>query len=931
MAKKIFRRSVGTLLILLAILVLRLPMGLDASKTNTQSDFLMDNDILVKYTGTAETVSVPDSVKEIGEEAFSGNSVLKKITLPKNLEKISYGAFYECSSLEKIAIPDKCNTIETAAFGNCVSLKEVSMGANLKSLGNGVFVGCSSLKKISSASPDYICTNSAIYNKDKTKLIEVLPTLKSDNFKIASSTKTIMPYAFYGCNKIKSVTLPTDIAEIPSYSFSNCNGLKNISLPYSVLNIDAKAFENCSNLTNVFIPESVSYIHSTAFDGCPKLSVDAPTGCYAYNWFKQFDNSDVAITDSEDNDNDVISDDSDEENKEDKENTSDNKQPSENKDGKQLFEIHTVSGNNIGQTRVVGRNAVFFIDNTEAPVSEENITGSEASLPLDNPDFSDFDFIPEDNNLKGSLLFKLSIVDNKIAGKAFYGDTSLTSYEIPENITSIGDFSFARTGLETIVIPDGVTSIGYGAFYHCDNLKNIVVPSSVTRIEASAFDMTRMMDNFKKYGSSDFMILGDGILVAYKGKESSVHIPDGVKQIGANCFENNKSVSEVYLPDSIVSIGEDAFNGCSSLKYLSGGMNLKTIEDRAFMNCPLETVRIVESVENIGLRAFDYSDSDISENKKVAYFYGDDLPKIYYGKLSSRLTNEDYRKDALSDVKIAVVSNENINLKGTVLDKDLSGFSGIICVTAVKNSGLSNGTLKIIGNTLSYEEALDFSVPDTVLVFGKEYDLSQDELSVSLNEVLSNHIDETSEAQNSESEETDTINMDEYVSFGGSDDLYKIEIAYDEHPSEEISRAYYRAFSQSVPSNVISFDINVHKKDSDIYLSKFGKQMLKVSTDVPSIATQGKLHLVCLDDDGQLEEVKYVNVNDESGNKLEFSVNHTGKFAFYSIKSESDGMNMDDSPDTGDHSIEPKLFLAIGLFLAGIAMFLIKGKKKYIV
>ena len=60
------------------------------------------------------------------------------------------------------------------------------------------------------------------------------------------------------------------------------------------------------------------------------------------------------------------------------------------------------------------------------------------------------------------------------------------AYTIPDGIESIAGSAFSGcSGLTSVTIPDGVTSIGYGAFSGCSGLTSVVIPSSVTRIEGS--------------------------------------------------------------------------------------------------------------------------------------------------------------------------------------------------------------------------------------------------------------------------------------------------------------------------------------------------------------------------------------------------------------------------------------------------------------
>lgn len=97
---------------------------------------------------------------------------------------------------------------------------------------------------------------------------------------------------------------------------------------------------------------------------------------------------------------------------------------------------------------------------------------------------------------------------------------------------------------------------------------------------------------------------GDGILLAYKGKEAQVRIPEGIRQIGPEVFQGHTEITSLTLPDSLEIIGEAAFADCDNLRQVSGMSGVRIIRDRAFYHCPLEWVVLPASVESVGLGAF---------------------------------------------------------------------------------------------------------------------------------------------------------------------------------------------------------------------------------------------------------------------------------------------------------------------------------------
>ena len=134
---------------------------------------------------------------------------------------------------------------------------------------------------------------------------------------------------------------------------------------------------------------------------------------------------------------------------------------------------------------------------------------------------------------------------------------------LPESLTSIGDnaFTYCR-GLTSITIPDSVTSIGYRAFHACSGLTSITIPDSVTSIGHEAFSGCSKLTS---------VIIGNGVTsIGDSAFEScfnlaSITIPDSVTSIGSSTFSGCKSLTSITIPDSVTSIGESAFRGCSGL------------------------------------------------------------------------------------------------------------------------------------------------------------------------------------------------------------------------------------------------------------------------------------------------------------------------------------------------------------------------------
>ena len=87
-----------------------------------------------------------------------------------------------------------------------------------------------------------------------------------------TSDDVIGDYAFSGCSRLTSLTIPSSVTEIGKSAFNGCSGLTSLTLPSSVTRISESAFEGCSGLTSHTIPSSVTSIGRSAFKGCSGLT-----------------------------------------------------------------------------------------------------------------------------------------------------------------------------------------------------------------------------------------------------------------------------------------------------------------------------------------------------------------------------------------------------------------------------------------------------------------------------------------------------------------------------------------------------------------------------------------------------------------------------------------------------------------------------------
>ena len=254
------------------------------------------------YCSGLTSITIPDSVTRIGNQAFQGCNGLTSVTIGNSVTSIGSEAFSYCRGLTSITIGNSVTSIGDRAFSGCSGLSSVKIPDSVTSIGLSAFQGCYKLVEVINNSSLNIVKGSSGFggvgqyalNVKKGGASEIVNkdgylfyTYDNTNYLlgyVGSDTQLTLPsyfngqgyeiyvYAFNGCRGLTSVIIGNSVTSIGDSAFSGCSGLTSVIIGNSVTSIGDSAFSGCSGLTSVTIPDSVTSIGSRAFYNCSGLT-----------------------------------------------------------------------------------------------------------------------------------------------------------------------------------------------------------------------------------------------------------------------------------------------------------------------------------------------------------------------------------------------------------------------------------------------------------------------------------------------------------------------------------------------------------------------------------------------------------------------------------------------------------------------------------
>ena len=557
-----------------------------------KNGWLIIRDVLYAYAGEAADVVIPDGVLEISSNAFynqwGGGKSLTSVTIPNTVTNIGSSAFSGQSFLVSVAIPSSVKAIEGSVFWYCTALERVDISEGVTSLGTSVFANCSKLATVSIPFSLESIGNNAFSG---TPLLETVYYAENDTEarvrNLVSGTGRDLDGITFMPVVMRTVTFNPNGGSIAEADATRAvaDGAAVGALPEATLEgyalegwfTEKTGGEQISSKTAI-TGDVTYYAHWTY----PTETVDGVT------WMYRVVDGAAQIGGGS------------------------GSSPAVATDTMGAIEVPATLGGY--PVTSIARYAFQNCTNITSVVVQDGVT-SVGSCAFYNCSSLESVTLPDSvTSLGGSMFYDAALKSfvvpagvKSVPEYCFYCCSSLERVTIPDGVTSIERSAFERCqNLEMPKIPDSVATIGAGAFAGCNSFADengwvvirdvlygyagaagvdVVIPDGVVEISKDAFDNqwgggrtvtgVTIPDTVTNIGYSAFIgqtsikfvtipssvkAIGDYAFWCSYALER-VDLPEGVDSLGASAFGNSRGLATVSIPSSLASIGADAFKG----------------------------------------------------------------------------------------------------------------------------------------------------------------------------------------------------------------------------------------------------------------------------------------------------------------------------------------------------------------------------------
>lgn len=514
---------------------------------------------LTYYGGDAIDVVVPQSylglpVVSIGSYAFYNAKNMETVTVPESIATVADNAFSLSRSLKTVKGMTGVTSIGKEAFSETPNLEQVEFVLEiLASIGEGAFLNSGILSIVL---PDHIPQVEQLFNGAK-RLKEVhLPdswdTIPAQTFYNASSLttwnwptglKVIDSYAFTGTSSITEVkNLPSTLTEVGMHAFDGSTSLKEVVLPEGVLTIRQYAFQDNTNLTSISLPSSVNKTQWGVFKGAsaltsitiPEHMLDDQQGELGDDFFAGA-TSLKSVT-----------------------------LPSTLKSfGVRAFANCISLGSITLPAGITTLKEGLFFNNTSLAnlVIPDSVTSIEAGSLTNVKGYS---LNTKKIQLEGDLLVEIGIGTSKLISV----DKAKTfDFVVPEGITTIGGYAFYGKVFNSLKLPSTLESFEASTFSGMRGIKELSIPSTVTAFY-TAFNNKEMAYESDLYAPNELEKIVSDAEVSFYPAQSFNGLPNlkelritnqATTSLWGDTFANNPKLTDVYLPKSLTQINAASF------------------------------------------------------------------------------------------------------------------------------------------------------------------------------------------------------------------------------------------------------------------------------------------------------------------------------------------------------------------------------------
>lgn len=513
-----------------------------------------------KYNGSETSIEIPSVIEndgkkyqvvEIAASAFKCKKI-KSVSLPEGLTVINDDAFNGCDQLEEINFPSTLTEIKYNAFKGCFKLNGIVLPQSLTTIGEHCFEYCKALRSIT----------------------------------LPASLKVVPEKAFLNCESLDQLTISDGVEEIKENAFYYCN-FAELVIPNSVKKIGRKAFSSCLNLTNVFLSEELkSSLDASVFSGCKSVvfntgvaptpvaetkeektiepvvektqnsvqkdSSDKCSGGSNADWMKEFV---IEILDPKQK-SCII--------KKYKGKSATVVVPQEVEIEGSIYTVTAIGDKAFSESNKTCRIKEVHLPETITSIGKKafeecremekiNIPSGLTHIGTDafSSCYPSVGCVLYDNGTKLYTYLSSGIFEDvkvpegvvEIDPKAFYYK-ELGSVTLPSTLKKIGESAFESGGCSQINLPEGLEEIGKSAFSNC-KMKKITIPAGVKVIRE---------DTFRCCGNLERVVFSAGLkeieesAFSFCDRLASVKLPKGVK---VHKFAFNKTAISYVSEDDV--------------------------------------------------------------------------------------------------------------------------------------------------------------------------------------------------------------------------------------------------------------------------------------------------------------------------------------------------------------------------------------------